>query len=212
MNLINKLIKAVVGYIRKKVVNPYYCRKLSNKNFSLISNNCNGTFILHDLNLRYTTPTINLYIPPSDFIRFCSRLSHYLSLEIDFIQEEGVECPIGILEDVKIYFVHYKSDNEARIKWNDRRCRINYDDIYILMTERDGCNYKMIDEFNRLPFKNKLVLTHKDYNEFNSTYKIYGFEDLGEVGFLYEYKHIYSLRRQLYNFDFVNWFNGQLNI
>ena len=111
--------------------------KLKNSNFSVISSNCNGAFILHDLGQRFNSPTVNLFLYPKDFIKFVKNLKYYLSLDLKFIKEEGIEYPIGLLDDIKIYFMHYKSNEEAENKWNSRKERINYDNIFIMMTARD---------------------------------------------------------------------------
>lgn len=55
---------------------------LKNKSFTLISNNCNGCFILHDLGVKFNTPTVNLYFGMEDFIKFLERLDYYLALEL----------------------------------------------------------------------------------------------------------------------------------
>lgn len=202
-----RIIKVVINYI----VYPCYRLKLKNADFTLIANNCNGAIILHDLKLKYNTPTVNLWIQPSDFVRLCSNLQYYINVEMDFIKEEGISYPIGVLDDVKIYFMHYNSNSEAQDKWNERKKRINFDNIFLLMAERDNCDYQTLKAFDNLPIKTKLVLTHRNYPEFKSTYKISGFEEKNEVGLLYEYKHEYSPYRYLYDFNFVKWFNDNLS-
>ena len=62
MSFVNKWLRTPVN--RRNIA------ALKNTEFSLISSNCNGGFMLHDLGLQFRSPTVNLWIPPSDFIRF----------------------------------------------------------------------------------------------------------------------------------------------
>ena len=77
---------------------------------------------------------------PFDFVYFCRYLSHYLSQKLTFI-ESSENYPIAILKgiseeapDIKIDFVHYKTETEAAEKWYERSKRINYDNLYIIFT------------------------------------------------------------------------------
>lgn len=44
-------------------------RRLSNKNFTILSTNCIGGVMYHNLNLKFLSPTINLWISPHDYIK-----------------------------------------------------------------------------------------------------------------------------------------------
>ncbi len=200
MNIIDRL---------REVVKNHYRSRLKNREFTIIANNCNGTFLYYDLKLKYRTPTVNLWIPPADYVRLCSNLHHYLNLELSFTTEEGVNYPIGVLDDVKIYFMHYHSDSEAKEKWDERKRRVNYNNLFFLMTERDKCTYKDLQDFDKLPNANKVVITHKRYPEIKSSYKISKLSDKNEVGLIYKY-YIGKLflTRHMYNFDFIGWLNS----
>ena len=182
--------------------------KLKNVDFSILASNCIGTFISHDLKLQYKSPTVNLYFSCEDFIRFVENLQHYLSLELVEVINE--KYPIGILGDVKIKFLHYKSFEEAKRKWIERKERLNIENIFILACEKDGCNYSLLQRFDKLPYKNKIMLTHKNYPEFKSTYYIKGFEDKGELGFIFEFTNE-SGKVYYDDFDYVKWLNGEIS-
>ena len=111
---------------------------LKNKSFTLISNNCNGCFILHDLGVKFNTPTVNLYFGMEDFIKFLERLDYYLALELE--EAEWTKYPIGKLGDIKINFMHYENFKLAKEKWDERKKRIDKNNLYILATEKDGCS------------------------------------------------------------------------
>lgn len=113
----------------RMIINNKNREKLVNKDFSLIASNCNGAFILHDLGLRFNSPTVNLFLYPVDFIKYVKKLKYYSGLKLEFIKEPNITYPVGKLDDIKIYFMHYKSEEEAMQKWEERTKRLNYDDF-----------------------------------------------------------------------------------
>ena len=200
MSIVNELMRRRVNYSNRK--------KLYNTNFSLLSNNCIGAFILHDLGLKFNSPFVNLWMKPGDYIKYLESLEYYKDLPLLFKKEKG-EYPIGILEDLRIYFQHYASEDEAKIKWVERTKRINENNIFVLMTDRDGCTYKDLQKFDSLyQYQNKIVFTHKKYPEFKSAFYIPGFEKEGFVGECWKYKNKISSKKIYDNFPYVDWFNG----
>ncbi len=183
-------------------------KKLKNKTPSVIASNCNGGVVLHDLGARFNTPTVNLFFTAKDFLKFVSNLDHYLSIELVKIKDME-SYPIGQLDDIQIHFVHYGSFSEAKEKWEERKLRIDRNNLFIMMTDRDGCTYEDIKTFDSLPFKNKVIFTHKPYPEFRSVVYLKGFEKDGEVGILSEWKKGLLKRRYLDDFDYVAFFNEQ---
>lgn len=209
-NFLNAKIDGFISKLRKyhKKIRQFH---LKNKDFSLIASNCNGAMILHDLNMRFNSPFVDLWIKPQDFIKMCQNLSDYMNLDLQFTIEEGIDYPIGFLKDIKIYFQHYKTDKEAEYKWNERKPRINYDNIFILFTDRDGCTKQDLIDFDNLKYKNKAVFVHKPHPDINSAVYIRGFEQNDSVGMCMDYKGRFSLKRYYDDFDYVNWFNKGIN-
>ncbi len=80
-------------------------KKLKNHTFSIISNNCNGAFITHDLKQQFRSPFVNLFLFPKDFIKFCKNIKYYLSQELSFIRLPEYNYPVGKLDDIYIYFL-----------------------------------------------------------------------------------------------------------
>lgn len=144
---------------------------------------------------------------PKDYIRFLRNLQFYLNCELNFIEEPDIDYPIGVLGDVKIKFAHYATKEDAREKWIERSKRINFDNLFIMFTDRGGCTYQDLCNFDTLPYKNKVVFTHRPYPEFKSAYYIKGWEDDECVGPLFEYVNHFSLKKYYDSFDYVNWFN-----
>ena len=191
----------------RKVKNKINQARLKNKDFSLIASNCNGAFILHDLGMRLNSPFVNLWIKPKDYMKLLQNLRFYLGCELDFVEEADIDYPIGLLDDVRIYFRHFETEEEAREKWTERSKRINFDNLFIMFTEKDGCTYQDLCDFDSLPYKNKVVFTHRPYPEFRSACYIKGWEAQGSVGLCYEFVNRYSWKKHYDAFDYVRWFN-----
>lgn len=180
-------------------------QKLESSTISLIASNCNGALILHELDIRFNSPFVNLWIKPKDFIRLLKNFDGYMTKELSETTEDGIDYPIGKLGDVTIYFQHYDSFEQAKEKWNERKTRINKDNLFVLFTDRDGCTYEDLVEYDSLPY-NKVVFTNKPYPEIKSSFYIKGFENLESVGHCYEYMP--GKRIKYYDqFDYVQWFN-----
>ena len=196
----------VNNYLRK-VVNKYNQIRLKNKDFTLIASNCNGCFICHDLNLRFNSPFVNLYLDSRDFIKYLKNMEHYNNCELSFINKENIDYPVGMLDDIKLYFVHYESEEQARSKWIERSKRINLENLFILMTDRDGCTKDDLIEFDNLPYKNKIVFTHVPYDDIKSAVYIKGFEKDNEVGMCFKFKNRFTGKKYYDDFNYVKWFN-----
>lgn len=181
-------------------------RRLKNRDVSIISSNCSGAFMYYDLGMRYLSPTVNLSIEMNDFVKMVKNLKWYMEQELVELNEKS-ECPMGMLGDVKIYFIHYDSFKDAKTKWEERKKRINWDNIFIVGSEKDQCTYDTIKNFEQLPYKNKVIFTHKEYPEFSSAYCIKGFEEKEELGVITNFKDQILKRRYLDDFNYVEFLN-----
>mgnify|MGYP001048881223 FL=1 len=182
-------------------------KKLKNNDFSIISSNCIGMFMYKDMELPYLSPTINLSIPMNDFVKMAENLRWYMEQKITQAETKE-DYPVGFLGDVEIRFIHYSTFEEAVWKWEERKKRINWDNLFIAGAERDGCTYETIRRFQQLPYKNKVIFTHVRYPEFPSAYYIKGFEEEKEVGVITFFKEQFFKRRYLDDFDYVKFLNG----
>jgi uncharacterized protein (DUF1919 family) len=108
--------------------------------------------------------------------------------------------------------MHYKSEEEARKKWNTRKKRINYDNIFIIMTDRDGCTKQDLEEFDKLDYKNKVVFTHIEYKDIKSSFYIKGFENEEQIGHIYEFKNENVGIKYYDEFDYIAWFNNEKEV
>lgn len=111
-------------------------KKLSAYDFSIISQNCIGGVFYHDMHMQFLSPTINLFFKEPDFIRFVQNLEYYINTELRMVW--GEEYPIGYLEDIPVYFMHYQTCREAKEAWDKRKQRINWNKIIVVSTDMEG--------------------------------------------------------------------------
>lgn len=183
--------------------------RLKNMNPTIISSNCNGEFVYYDMKLKFLSPTINLSFDMNDYVKFLSNLRWYLEQEITPYKDERFDYPTGMLGDIEIRFNHYKTFEEGVKKWEERKKRINWDNLFIFGIDGDDCTYESIKKFDSLPYENKVIFTHKNYPEFKSAYYIKGFEQESGVGVLLYFKKQFLIRRYLDDFDYISFLNGK---
>ena len=145
-----ELIKKTTNAFFRRFINQKNRQRLLNHNMSVIASNCAGAFILHDLGQKFNSPFVNLYLEPADFIKYLTDIEHYRQAKLRFLQNER-HYPVAMLDDIRIYFMHYHSEQEAAAKWYERSARLNSDNLFIIMTDRDGCTYQDLLNFDRLP-------------------------------------------------------------
>ncbi|WP_032092918.1 DUF1919 domain-containing protein [Necropsobacter rosorum] len=202
------LIKKAMNLFFRQGINEKNRQELQNHNMSLLASNCNGALILHDLGERFNSPFVNLYLTPQDFIRYLQHMEYYQHHPLRFAAE-NTPYPIGYLDDLTIHFMHYHSAQEAEAKWQERSRRIDPDNLFIMMTDRDGCRYQDLQAFDQLPFAHKVVFTRKPYADINSAFYIKGFEAQECVGDLFDYSGLFG-KKYYDQFDYVAWFNQNL--
>ena len=193
------------------IINRKNQSRLKNRDFSLICNNCNGAFILHDLGMRFNTPFVNLWMKPKDYIKMLFDLKGYMEEDMTFVTEENIDYPIGQIKDVRVYFQHYRNNEEAAQKWNERKKRINYDNLFVLLVDKDGCTQNDLICFEQLNFHNKVIFTNKPHPELKSAFYIKGFEDKESIGDCFAFVPNRIGKKYYDQFNYVKWFNHALN-
>lgn len=178
------LTKAQLKRRIRKIYAFFLRINLKNRDFTIISNNCWGGRIYDKYALPYKTPTIGLWIPPSDYVKFLENMEQYLKIELKQINyteshvrdllvanKETGRCNleldkmiIGRLGDIDIIFLHYNSFDDAKEKWNRRKKRINKNNILVKMNDQNNCSEEDIKKFLLLDYENKLFFTaNKDW-------------------------------------------------
>lgn len=183
----------------------YYNKKIKNKTVTIISNNCWGGFMYQSCKLPYSSPFIGLYLYAPDYIKLLRNLKYNLSQPIHFISREQSKYVqylkhdyiIGVLgeTDIEIVFMHYKNQQEIIEKWNRRLKRVNYNNMIVKFSDTDECRSDLlIQEFDKLPYKNKVCFSAKEFPNCDSVIYMPEFHDKGFV--LYEWAYSYKY----YNF------------
>jgi len=174
---IQKKLSHVCGITIFKPIRKYRNRKLINKDFSIISNNCWGGGIYQKLDLPYTSPTVGIYFYAEDYIKFLSNLEYYLSIKPIIIPKSESRYatqlsslkvyryfPIGLIDDIELVFLHYRSDEDAIAKWEKRKKRINMSNLIVKFNDQNECNEQHLISFERMPYENKICFTAKEYS------------------------------------------------
>lgn len=211
-----KIKDAVAEWLKvvlRTIHNIILRRKLQNSDFSIISNNCVGGCVLHDLKQKFNSPTVNVAIPFPDYIKFLSDIKHFIYADFEDVTGDGkgidtlLHVPKGLLGgEIVVYFVHYKSFEEGVAAWKRRTARINWDNLYVVLVERDGCTLSDVKAFDAMSFKHKVALVHKKYEGVESGFLISGYEDNNEVGNITIYTHR-GYHREYDKFPWIKFLN-----
>ena len=220
----NEAARAVLAY---EIELAYQSRiaKLKNRDFSIIANNCCGSLMYDSLRLNKLSPTCSLLIDRHSFIIFCRHLKEYLDMPVEAPTEQeqklypGCRVPIGMLKasdtlpPVGLVFTHYDSFETARETWYRRRERVNYDNLFFVLDCGMEKNEELLDEFERLPYENKVAFTVLEDRErwkdtFSFQYYLDGYFHPGAfMDYILTDSGVYKV---LDEFDYVNWLNQGL--
>ena len=164
---IRKTIKSIVKKIWRYPICKYYQKKLKNDRFTIISSDCVGGCLYHDLGLRFNTPTINLTVPRS--IDFFERLEYYLQVMPvpNGYTQKGQ--PVMLLDDLEVVGVHYRDHDELIDKWHERKNRVVWDHIIIISSSRFIVTEEDRERFAKLPYPKVLF----SGNQTNNSYEVY---------------------------------------
>lgn len=156
--------------INSKIEKRKLRKKLNTTNFTIISNNCWGSFIYQKYGLEYKSPTVGLYILGHDFVKLCADWETYFKYTLEFIPweqasyhhalSEVTPYPVAKLGDIEIYFMHYHSEEEAADKWYRRVKRINPNHMIFKLSQREECSKKDIEDFITLPLRHKICFAY----------------------------------------------------
>lgn len=157
---------------------------LNKTDFTIISNNCWGGMIYESYNLPKKSPTVGMFFMAPDYIQFLMDLKGYLYGTLSFIKPEVSKWkkarqvsgdkrfgtyPVGVLsngkKEIELFFLHYRSEEEAREKWKRRCGRINWDRMIVKFNDQNECTEKEVCQFMNLPIRNKLFFTCKKWSE-----------------------------------------------
>ena len=180
--------------------------RLVNKDFTIICNNCIAGVLLKDLGQKLNTPTVNLYFFAQDYLKFLENLEYYLAQEISFSYKSCYSSglmtyPVGKIDDVEIQFLHYNTIQEASEKWNERKIRIKWDNLYVIGSDRDNSSLEIQNRFLSLPFKNKVFFSSRRHSS-NEVIYFKEYRNRNQVGDLIKDGYGWY-----FHFDTIEWLN-----
>ena len=222
-----KKIRGIVGRYRRRIEQQIkdknekrfltsLRRRNKNERCSIICNNCIGGVIYHNLGMEFDSPTINLFFNGDEYLEFCKFLEYYSTCELITSPDNMKDgYPIGILvpkDDshipVSIYFQHYKSFEEAKEKWIERFKRVDFNNLYFIWDFADTqYDPALIYEFDKLPLKHKLIITHRKFPDLKHAVPVSCYIDDKPVAKILMYRGL-SGKRYLDEVDYVSFLNS----
>ena len=154
--MLAKLKKLKRETVRLKIRNGFWlplsckCRAkgLKVSDFTIISNNCWGGTIYESYGIRKNSPTVGMFVMPSDFVRFCGDLDRYLAEPLEFISQDESKWKaqlddkdnwgtylIGRVGDVELHMLHHHEEVAARRKWESRKERVRGDRLIFKLND-----------------------------------------------------------------------------
>jgi uncharacterized protein (DUF1919 family) len=106
----------------------------------------------------FLSPLINMFELDADYIKLLQSLREYLDYPLK-LYKFGYDTnlkknyPICRIHDVNLYMNHYDDFDIAFNKWEERKKRINWDNLFIMMYTTSEA---ILNEFDKLPYKNKI--------------------------------------------------------
>ncbi len=189
-------------------------KRNKNSNPTIVCNNCVAGVIYHNLNLRFTSPTINLFIKGEEYLEFVKNFKYYSECDLEEVTDTSVGYPVGKLiakdqdhQDIHIYFQHYSSFSEAKSKWIERYARVNWDNIYYIWEFYDTLyDPKLMYAFDQLALENKMILAHRKFENLKNCYVLSCYKDDKPIAKILEHDGM-SGKRYLDEFDYVSFLN-----
>ena len=167
------------------------------------------------LGKRFDSPAINTYIYQKDFCKFCADLKYYLSCELVFFQNDSnTRCPYAYLGDgdkrITIQFTHYHNEEEARNKWNERKERIHWDNLYIMTNDGNKADLSDFNLLERVPCKRKVIFTSRRRPEIADSFELYAMNGQETAVFMMIDRNYWiGYRPWEEEFDFTAWLNDE---
>ncbi len=149
--------------------------RLLRKDFTIISNNCWGGVCYEYFGLPKNSPTVGCFFFAKDYLKFVQNLKYYLNIDMKFIsidqsihkdllKKRSINCPVGVLDDVEIFFLHYVNADIAKDKWNRRVKRINWGNLVFKFSQMNECSAEDLEKFDKMSLPGKKIMFVKQPN------------------------------------------------
>lgn len=174
----------------------------------IFSNDCWGGEFYRSTGRPYNTPFVGLMLMAPCYLKLLAAPRHYFNQELEFTSQTKYKklqelnqkrpYPIGLLGEVEVHFLHYKSQSEAAEKWNRRKNRIDWDHLFVkFCMDKDYATRQCLEAFQRLPYKNKICFSRQDYLS-PVNYRLHGYVEDGARLFTQSFREV----------DMLEWFRS----
>ena len=141
-------------------------------NHCIITNNCYGLDYYKKQNIPYNTPFVGLFIYADCYIKLLESFEAYMDEPLTycmFSKYGKTDYPVGLLYDVEIHFLHYKTFQEALHKWNRRKARMKlFHECIVKMCDRDGFREEHGKRFLNIPIEKKILFVTEKNNYYRN--------------------------------------------
>ncbi len=166
----------IAAYIGRPPEKNHVAR-VRDETFTVISNDCWGSGVYDHTRLMYRTPFIGTRIFAPCYIEMLRDLKAYLQSPLEFVtvsrygfmndqrQPSLGFYPIALLHgNVEVHFMHETDEATARQKWERRRAKINWDNLFVKFSQDPTlCTPALLEEFDSLEYPYKVCFTRKTY-------------------------------------------------
>lgn len=205
-----------IGYIIRKAIRNKIERKfLKNSDFTIISQNCIGGVMLHDLGQSFNTPTINLFMTSNDYIIFLENLKSYIGHKLSFVPSEKnyPKAQITVMSSegektINLYFPHDNDENKIQSDWERRSKRVRYDNLFIIAIDRDGLTPEILERFNKLSYKNKILLSSKKYLQYPFVQYYKKYKNEKQLTSMLKIVNVFGKREYGCGWNYIQWLNN----
>ena len=133
-------------------------RRLQRSRLSIFSRHCFGSLISNFFGLPFRSPFVNLSLTDEDFVRFVRHPRVYMEEDLIFASKEysdwdGFDVATFTCGNVSILMNHYRDFDEAVAKWNERKTRINWYNLFVVSFTDSPEN---LQKFDALPYGKKI--------------------------------------------------------
>ena len=133
-------------------------RKLQRSHLSIFAMNCFGGVMSNTLGLLFRSPFVNMFLLEQGYIQFLRSPREYMEekpilKEMTWQTDLKFYYPIVTLKDINIYMNHYPDFDKAVAKWNERKQKINWYNLFVTAYTGDK---KILEQFDALPYAKKV--------------------------------------------------------
>ena len=178
----------------KTLFASYRRKKLNNRDFTIISNNCWGGVCYEHFGLSKMSPTVGMYFYPDDYLKLVTNLQYYLSLDMKVVssdkskqleilrRDNAQNYYIGQIGDIEAILVHYNDPLLAIEKWNRRKNRVNLNNLVFKFSQQNGCTKEHLLKFDELDLPGKKIMfVNQRKHSFKCGVYYRGFENVNQI-------------------------------